>query len=238
VLLFAISCSCGLSNRDLTALVLPSSIVTSNTAERRRILWPKRYHRRQSNRALKAVYDLPHEASRVFCVVALLLTSTSGWSQIKIGTITDESNPSSKTLMTQLRGKPASHPKQFTLVSTTDSELSLLVTADCLPRKEKTDAFACFYTSQCAGGTTKTFMGGGIYGAAAADDVADNFLSSIAQDVVERWNKMVRANAIENLEACLMLTQSSCKVPDSLVPDLKAKIINMSQYLQKGGMKK
>jgi hypothetical protein len=46
---------------------------------------------------------------------------------------------------------------------------------------------------------------------------------------------MVRANAIENLEACLMLTQSSCKVPDPLVPELKVKIINLSQYLQHGG---
>ena len=35
-----------------------------------------------------------------------------------------------------------------------------------------------------------------------------------------------------------MLTQSSCKVPDSLVPDLKTKIINLSQYLQKGSLKK
>jgi hypothetical protein len=68
--------------------------------------------------------------------------------------------------------------------------------------------------------------------------VADNFLASVAQDIVERWNGMVRANAVENLEACLMLTQSSCKVPDSLVPELKSKIINMSQYLQHGGLKK
>ena len=49
---------------------------------------------------------------------------------------------------------------------------------------------------------------------------------------------MVRANAIENLEACLMLTQSSCKVPDPLVPELKLKIVNLSQYLQNGGLKK
>jgi hypothetical protein len=49
---------------------------------------------------------------------------------------------------------------------------------------------------------------------------------------------MVRANAVENLEACLMLTQSSCKVPDPLESKLKAKIINLSQYLQKGGLKK
>lgn len=81
-------------------------------------------------------------------------------------------------------------------------------------------------------------MGGGIYGAATSGEVADNFLASVAQDIVERWNSMVRANAIEHLEACLMLTQSSCKVPDPLEPELKTKIINLSQYLQKGGLKK
>ena len=81
-------------------------------------------------------------------------------------------------------------------------------------------------------------MGGGIYVAKTADDVADNFLVAVAQDIVERLNEMRRTNAIETLESCLFLTQSSCAVPESLVPDLKAKILNLSQYLQKGGLKK
>ncbi len=140
--------------------------------------------------------------------------------------------------MTDLRSKFASHPKQFTLVSNKDSEPGLLVTADCLPRKQKTDPFACFYTTHYSGGTSKTFMGGGIYIATTSDEEADNFLASIAQDIVERWNNMIRANAIETLEGCLFLTQSSCKVPDSLEAELKTKIINLSQYLQKGGLKK
>ena len=110
--------------------------------------------------------------------------------------------------------------------------------ADCLPQKKKADPFVCFYTSHYAGGTSKTFMGGGIYAAATSDEVADNFLISIAQDVVERWNEIVRSNAIEGLESCLFLTQSSCKVPETLVPELKTKVINLSQYLQKGGLKK
>jgi len=174
----------------------------------------------------------------VVTIFLFLLASTSAWSQIKVATVTDESTPSSKATMTELRARLSGHPKQFTLVSSKDPELSLIVTADCLPRQQKTDHFSCFYTTQYAGGTTKTFMGGGIYDAITADEVADNFLSSIAQDILERWDEMVRANAIENLEACLMLTQSSCKVPDSLVPDLKTKIINMSQYLQRGGLSK
>jgi hypothetical protein len=172
----------------------------------------------------------------LLCTVLLL--GTSLWGKIRVATITDETTPSSKAVMLALRSKIASHPKQFTLVDSKDSELSLIVTADCIPQKQKTDPFTCFYTSDYAGGTTKTFMGGGIYEAPTADNVADNFLSSVAQDIVERWDGMVRANAVENLEACLMLTQSSCKVPDPLVPELKLKIINMSQYLQHGGLKK
>jgi hypothetical protein len=140
--------------------------------------------------------------------------------------------------MTDLRIKLASHPKQFALVDTHDPNLRLLITADCIPQTKKTDAFACFYTSTYAGGSTKTFMGGGIYAGGTADEVGNNLLASIAQDIVERWDGMVRANAIENLEACMMLTQSSCKVPDPLVPELKLKIVNLSQYLQNGGLKK
>lgn len=140
--------------------------------------------------------------------------------------------------MTDLRSKFAAHPKQFTLVSNKDSEAGLVLTADCLPRNQKPDPFVCFYTAHYAGGTSKTFMGGGIYVAPTSDEVADNFLASIAQDIAERWNDMVRANGVEMLEACLFLTQSSCKVPDGLEPELKTKIINLSQYLQRGGLKK
>jgi len=171
-------------------------------------------------------------------VFVLLFASGSVCSQIKVSTITDESTHSSKAVMTDLRSKIGSHPKQFTLVSTNNSDPGLLITADCLPQKQKTDAFMCFYTLHYVGGTSKTFMGGGIYGATTSDEVADNFLASIAQDVVERWNEMIRSNAIESLEACLFLTQSSCKVPDSLESELKTKVINLSQYLQKGGLKK
>lgn len=174
---------------------------------------------------------------KIVSVVALLFASASALSQIKISTVTDESTPSSKAVMTDLRSKISSHPKQFTLVSN-DSDQSLIVTANCLPQKQKADPFICFYTSHYVGGTSKTFMGGGIYVAATSDEVADNFLVALAQDVLERWDHMVRSNAIETLESCLFLTQSSCKVPGALATELKANIINLSQYLQKGGLKK
>jgi len=168
---------------------------------------------------------------------AALLCAASALGQIKVSTITDESTESSKAVMTDLRSGFASHPKQFTLVSNNDSESGLVITADCMPRKPK-EAFTCFYTSHYAGMAGKTFMGGGIYIGVTPDEIADNFLASIAQDVVERWNSTVRNNNIESLEACLFLTQSSCKVPDQLEPELKTKIINLSQFLQKGGLKK
>lgn len=140
--------------------------------------------------------------------------------------------------MADLRSRMSAHPKQFTVVSNKDSDQGLIVTLDCLPQSKGGDPFVCFYTSHYAGGTNKTFMGGGIYVATTSAEMADNFLSSIAQDVAERWNEMIRANAIESLEACLFLTQSSCKVPGVLSHELKANVINLSQYMQKGGLKK
>lgn len=169
---------------------------------------------------------------------AFIVVSLHAFAQIKVSTVTNESTPSSRAVMADLRSRISAHPKQFTLVSTKDSDEGLLITLDCLPQAKSDAAFVCFYTSHYAGGTSKTFMGGGIYIASTSAEMADNFLASIAQDVVERWNEMIRANAIESLEACLFLTQSSCKVPAVLSKELKANVINLSQYFQKGGLKK
>jgi hypothetical protein len=114
--------------------------------------------------------------------IALLFLTTTVCGQVRVATITNETTPSSKAVMTALRSKIAAHPKQFTLVGRKDPEVSLLVTLDCIPQKVKTDPFDCFYTASYAGGTTKTFMGGGIYESATADEASDNFLSSIAPD--------------------------------------------------------
>ncbi len=174
---------------------------------------------------------------KTLAVALVLVASASAWGQIKISTITDESTDSSKAVMADLRSKIVGRPKAFSLVSNNDLDGGLVVTADCMPRKSS-GAFVCFYTSHYAGLAGKTFMGGGIYVAATSDEMADNLLACIAQDVVERWDGTVRSNAIESLEACLFLTQSSCKVPGQLESELKTKIINLSQYLQKGGLKR
>ena len=81
-------------------------------------------------------------------------------------------------------------------------------------------------------------MGGGVNAAKTANEIADGFLASVAQDIVEGLSHATRTNAVENLEACLFLTQSSCAVSGVLAPELKVRTINLSQYLQKGGLKK
>jgi hypothetical protein len=175
---------------------------------------------------------------KLIASVFVLLFTASAWSQVKVSTVIDESEESSKAVMTDLRSKFASHPKLFTLVSTKDSDTGLVVTAYCQLQKQKTDPFVCSYTSHYKGLTSKTFMGGGIDVATTSGEVADNFFASIAQDIVEHWKHAVRVNLIESLEACLFLTQSSCKVPDVLEPELKTKAINLSQYLQRDALEK
>jgi hypothetical protein len=156
---------------------------------------------------------------------------------IKLSTITNTAEPSSAEVMKLFRQKIGSHENLFKLVDNSDVSIGLLFMEDCMPR-QSTEPYVCFYTTHYVGGTIKTFMGGGIYVAKNAADVADNFVTAVAQDIVERWDDTTRRNTIEMLESCLFLTQSSCAVPDRLQPELSAKVLNLSQYLQKGGMKK
>jgi hypothetical protein len=156
---------------------------------------------------------------------------------IKISTITNDGDPSSVEVMKLFRQKIGSHENLFKVVDNSDPSVGLLFMEDCMPR-QATEPYVCFYTTHYVGGTGKTFMGGGIYVGKTAGDIADNFVASVAQDIVERWGSISRSNAIEMLEACLFLTQSSCAVPDRLATELKVKVLNMSQYMQKGGLKK
>jgi hypothetical protein len=176
---------------------------------------------------------------RTLALAAIFFTSVLSYAKgepIRITTITDTTDPASSEVMKTFRQHLAKHANLFTIVENSN-DANLIFTENCMPRKA-TEPYVCFYITHFAGGTGKTFLGGGIYSAENADDVASNFLASVAQDVVERWENIARANAIETLESCLFLTQSNCAVPEKLVPELKVKVLNLSQYLQKGGLKK
>ena len=175
------------------------------------------------------------------CVLLLILSCTPSLAKdnpVKISTITDQSSAASMDVMKAFIQKIKSHPNLFEIVRNDSPEVGLIYTSDCMERTAASDAFVCFYTAHYVGGTSKTFMGGGIYTAKTADEMADSLLSSFAQDIAERMNSTARDNAIERLESCLYLTQSSCAVPEPLASELKSKTINLSQYLQKGGLKK
>jgi hypothetical protein len=157
---------------------------------------------------------------------------------IKISTITNPSQPASAEMMKLFRQKIAEHDALFKLVGNDDASAGIIFQADCMSRQSKDDPYVCFYTLHYSGATNKTLMGGGVNAAKTANEIADGFLASVAQDIVEGMSHAVRTNAVENLEACLFLTQSSCAVPEVLAPELKVRTLNLSQYLQKGGLKK
>ena len=151
----------------------------------------------------------------LFLCSPLLNAQTKGskGQPIRITTITNSEEPASAEVMKSFRQKVASHPNLFLLVGNQDDSQGLVFTANCMQRDTAHDEYVCFYTNHYAGGTSKTFFGGGLYATKSADDMADNLLAAMSQDIVERWNDIARANAIERLESCLFLTQSSCAVP-------------------------
>ena len=151
----------------------------------------------------------------VASMTALLLVSVVSHAKdepISISTITNTTDPSSVEVMKLFRQKIGSHENLFKLVDNSDSAAGPLFTENCMPR-QATEPYVCFYTTHYVGGTTKTFMGGGIYVGKTAGDIADNFVSAVAQDIVERLDEMTRTNAKEMLESCLFLTQSVAPFP-------------------------
>jgi hypothetical protein len=156
---------------------------------------------------------------------------------LKIYTVTNTSDLTSVEVMKLIRQKLGAYEKLLQ-ISADGPSADFVFQADCMSRNSQSDAYACFYTLHYAGTGGKTFMGGGINAAKTADETALALVSSLAQDIVENANNAMRTNAIESLEACLFLTQSSCAVPNLLALELKTKTINLSQYVQRGGLKK
>lgn len=61
--------------------------------------------------------------------------------------------------------------------------------------------------------------------------MADNFLVSISQDILERYSDTEAQNLREGLEACLLMTETKCNVPDPLQKEFNAQAAQLGQYI-------
>ncbi len=127
--------------------------------------------------------------------------------------------------------KKLNESKPFEAVTKKDPS-KVVVLISCMSRKH-TDPFVCMYVSHYNGATFKTFLGGGLFFATSADAVASNFLGSIAEDILERFDSTHTENLREGLESCLLMTDSRCNVPDPLQKEFGAKQLTLGQYLLK-----
>jgi zinc transporter ZupT len=133
--------------------------------------------------------------------------------------------------VTQSLIKKLNESRPFEAVTKEDpSKVAVLIS--CMSRKQ-TDPFVCMYVSHYNGATFKTFLGGGLFLSASADAVASNFLGSIAQDIVERFDSTNTDNLRGALESCLLLTDAKCNVPGPLQKEFGAKQLTLGQYLLK-----
>lgn len=121
--------------------------------------------------------------------------------------------------------------KPFQAVGTND-ESKAVVLVSCMPRKQ-TDPFGCLYVIQYNGATFKSFFGAGLYVATTAEAVATNFLGSIVQDILERFDDTDKENIKQALETCLLLTDTKCNVPERLQKEVGATQLTLGQYLFK-----
>lgn len=121
--------------------------------------------------------------------------------------------------------------KPFVAVTKNDDS-KVVVLVSCMEHKAGLP-YACMYVLHFNGPASKSFMGGGMWLGATADDVADSFLGSIAQDIVERFDDTNKQNLREGLEACLLMTDSKCNVPDPLQKEFGATQLTLGQYLLK-----
>ena len=176
---------------------------------------------------------------RILAVAVLATSLASGVAaqstlKIKVYIVSDQTVPSSREVVEAIRLKMGMI-NSFRLVETEAPDLILDV--DCVPRTQS-EPYNCMYVALYAGPSFKTFLGAAVHTDKSPGTVAAALVSSIAQDINERWTHTLRTHQVEILEACLFLTQSSCNVPEGLVSELKTKSLNLSQYLQKGGLSK
>jgi hypothetical protein len=172
----------------------------------------------------------------MFAVFVLLAvcTSAQGGKALKVRIVYDTGDPSSAAVGPLLIQKIAGQPKFFTIATGDDKDLAII--ADCY-RETASDPYSCHYVATKWLASNQAFLGGAVVVKRSAEEAATLIFASLLQDVAERWNSTDRRMLIGELETCLALTESSCAVPESLVPELKTKSINLSQYMRKGGLR-
>jgi hypothetical protein len=167
---------------------------------------------------------------RLIALVAVLVIAASGQEKSDKFAIfvtgMDDAAPVADALMKEMRSS-----KPFEPVGPKDDS-KVIVSVHCMGRKQ-IEPFVCMYVSHFNGASFKSFLGGGLFFAKTAGEVADNFMVSISQDILERFDDTSTQNLREGLEACLLMTDTKCNVPDPLQKEFNAKQLTLGQYLLK-----
>jgi hypothetical protein len=174
----------------------------------------------------------------ILVFVTFLFSAASASAQtakpLTVKVVYDTTDASSSAVGPLVVRQFAAQPKLFTVVNGDDKDLAIV--ADCY-RATPSDSYSCYYVATKWLTSNQALLGGAVVVQKSAEEAATALFKSILQDVVERWNSTERRMLIAELETCLALTESSCAVPDPLQAELKAKSINLSQYMRKGGLK-
>jgi hypothetical protein len=118
-------------------------------------------------------------------------------------------------------------------VATKDDVSKVVVLVSCMDHDKEGVPYACMYVLSLNGAAFKTFMGGGLYLAMTPESMATNFLPSIAQDIIERFDKTNKDNLRDSLKSCLFLTDTKCNVPGPLQEELGEKQLTLGQYMMR-----
>jgi hypothetical protein len=118
-------------------------------------------------------------------------------------------------------------------VATKDDVSKVVVLVSCMDHDKEGLPYACMYVLSLNGSTFKTFMGGGLYLGMTPEIVANNFLKSIAQDIVERFENTNKENLRDALKSCLFLTDTKCNVPTPLQKEFGEKQLTLGQFMMK-----
>ena len=128
--------------------------------------------------------------------------------------------------------KKLSTSKPFAVASKDDIS-KVVVLISCMDHDKEGLPYACMYVLSLNGAAFKTFMGGGLYLAMTPEIMADNFLKSIAQDIVERLDSTNKENLRDALKSCLFLTDTKCNVPGPLQGEYGEKQLTLGQFMMK-----